>query len=344
MLDQLPLSAHGKVDRRALPAPFAGKEATAGADSVPRDRVELELARLFEELLGVRRVGLGESFFSLGGHSLLAVRLFAEIERRLGSRLPGSRLFETPTVEGLAAAVRAGASRVEEPLCVALRAEGSGRPIFWLPPAGGQAFRYYPLAQSLEPPAWGFQAPGLDGGRPPLGSIEELAELFLAELRAREPHGPYRLAGWSFGGAVAYEMASRLEQQGEAVELLVLIDTVIPRLQEEAPRSPGTADLLAAFARELGLPAFDPSALSSEEPVATLIERLRPRAVAAGWLPESLDAGRLQTLFEVFALHVQALLAYLPPAYAGPLRLVRAAESAARFAGAQLEDADFGRS
>ncbi|MFP2903313.1 thioesterase domain-containing protein, partial [Corallococcus sp. 4LFB] len=199
VLESLPLNANGKVDRKALPEPDA--HATEARDFVaPRDALEMQLARIWEDVLGVRSVGVRSSFFELGGHSLLAVRMVAAVRERLGQSIPLSVLFQQPTVEQLAQVLRDD-SQAWTPLVPLERGAPSHRPFFLVHPGGGNVLAYSELARRLGPslPVFGLQSRGLDG-RPVAESIEEMATLYLDAIRTVQPHGPYQLGGWSLGG------------------------------------------------------------------------------------------------------------------------------------------------
>ncbi|QEH36902.1 Linear gramicidin synthase subunit D [Aquisphaera giovannonii] len=232
LVDSLPLTSSGKVDRRRLAArdlevaaPAAGDEFTA-----PRDEIEAKLASIWEEELGVRPVGVHASFFDLGGHSLLAIRMLSRIEAELGRELPLSALFLAPTIAGLADSLRdPRPSRPGSPI-VSLHAGGASRRFFCVHPAGGVVYCFLELARRLGPDLGleAFQASGLNPGESPLSTIEEMADRYIRALRETQPSGPYLLGGYSLGGVVAFEMARRLRDSGEAVERLVMIDAGAP--------------------------------------------------------------------------------------------------------------------
>ena len=226
-LDELPLTPNGKVDRRNLPALEDVQPQFATDSARPTDELELRLAWIWEQVLGVQLIGAHDNFFALGGHSLLAVRLFTAIEKAFGQRLPLATLFQAPTIAELAAVLRQGGWQASWHSLVALRPNGTKPPFFCVHAVGGNVLEYHGLAQHLpaDQPFYGLQSLGLDGNSAPLTSIAEMATAYLAELRQIQPTGPYYLSGRSFGGSVAYEMACQLHAQGETVGLLALLDT-----------------------------------------------------------------------------------------------------------------------
>ena len=183
-------------------------------------------------MLKVERVGVHDNFFALGGHSLLAVRLFARLEKEIGRTLPLSVLFEAPTVEGLAHLLGA-TNKDADPWrsLVAIRRAGRNVPIFGVHAGAGQVLFYHGLARALgeDQPFYGLQAPvGLDGADAPYGTyrtIEDLAALYVSEVRRVRPRGPYVLAGSCAGGPIALEMAQRLHAAGESVGPLLIFDS-----------------------------------------------------------------------------------------------------------------------
>ena len=192
------------------------------------DDTTRRLARIWQDLLGVKSIGLDQNYFDLGGDSPLAVQLFAQIEKAFKVKLPLATLFEAPTIEELAQILRREASAPRWSALVAIQPDGS-RPVFFcVHGAGGNVLIYRDLSQNLgsDQPFYGLQSPGLDGSRPPLTRIEDMAELYVKEIRAVQPYGPYFLGGYCMGGTIAYEMAQQLRAQGEQVALLALFDTM----------------------------------------------------------------------------------------------------------------------
>ena len=234
MLEALPLTPSGKVDRLTLPVP----DNSSSLDNFvpPRDKLELQLTQIWSEVLKVDKVGVRNNFFDLGGHSLLAVRLMAKIQQQFGKNLPLAALFQSPTVEELANILqRDSDSSYWSPL-VAIQPNGSKRPFFCVPGIGANVIYFYDLARHLgtDQPFYGLQALGLDGDSPPHTSIEEMAAYYIEAIQTQEPQGPYLLGGHSFGGIVAFEMATQLHKQGHEVALLAIIDVVAPILSKKS--------------------------------------------------------------------------------------------------------------
>ncbi|AKJ04229.1 non-ribosomal peptide synthase protein (TIGR01720 family)/amino acid adenylation domain-containing protein [Archangium gephyra] len=329
-LDALPLTSSGKVDGRALPAP--GEVHREGRASVPpRDELERELARVWEEVLGVHAVGVTDSFFELGGQSLLAVRLVARLRERLGRTVPLAALFEGPTIEALAARLRAGTPASVQGNRVTLQPEGTGTPVFWVHPVGGNVLCYAELARHLGTgrPFHALQATGLDGSEAPLTRVEDMARRYLEQVRAVQPEGPYLLGGWSLGGTVAYEMARELRRQGQEVALLVLLDSFAPAGQPAPEPDPATllagfaADLARSAGRELSLTPESLAGLSPEEQLRTLWTR----AHEAGLLPPGAGLEELRVLLEVARANLRAVAGYSPEPHEGRMLLLRARDA-----------------
>ncbi|HEX6289565.1 MAG TPA: amino acid adenylation domain-containing protein [Herpetosiphonaceae bacterium] len=303
LLDALPLTPSGKVNRRALPAPDPSAFASDTSLVGPRDYWEWWLAQLWADLLHLPTVGVHDDFFALGGHSLLAVRVMAEIRQRLGRTLPLATLLQAPTIAQVAVHLRQSGSEMPWSPLVPLQPRGSRRPFFCVHPGGGTVFCYADLARLLgsDQPFYGLQARGLEAGQTPHQTIADLAAEYVTAIRTVQPHGPYLLGGWSFGGSVAFEMACRLRDQGEDVSLLALIDSFAPA-PGQAP--PDAATLAAAFARDLGgmfgkALEITPADLAPL-PVAERLAYVLAQAQRQQALPPDIDRDQFQRLADVF--------------------------------------------
>jgi amino acid adenylation domain-containing protein len=227
-LKAMPLTANNKVDLRALPAPtpsFSDSQVHAG----PRDRVEVQLTALWQQVLGVAKIGIHDNFFDLGGHSLSAAQLFFLLEQVYGRHLPLATLFQAPTIAELASVLSREQWTPPWQSLVAIQPSGTAIPIFMVPGVGGNVLVFAQLAKLLgsDQPSYGLQARGLDGKESPFTSVVEMARHYIAEIRTLRPQGPYALVGVCTGGLIVYEMAQQLIEQGEAVTL-AMMDTWHP--------------------------------------------------------------------------------------------------------------------
>ncbi|MHB1037651.1 MAG: amino acid adenylation domain-containing protein [Pirellulales bacterium] len=338
VLDALPRSVHGKLDRRALPPPVSDRPGWSAGYVAPRDPEEAVVAAVWEELLEVRPIGAADNFFALGGHSLLAVRVMAEIERRTGRRLPLASLFHGATVEYLAKLLREPETCRPEDSLVPLQPEGDGRPFFCIHPAGGTVFCYRPLAKRLghDRPFYGLQAMGVDGNVAPHERVEDMGAHYTAAIRSVQPHGPYLLGGWSLGGNLAFETARQLAEEGEEIALLALFDTaaLLP------DREPDQRDFLPLamdfFPDDENLPLAALERMTWQEQLEYFVKR-------AGQAQLVLDGGDLSAgrhVFEVFRASMRAIINYRQKVYPGPATLFAAAHNEDLFYAAH--DADFG--
>jgi thioesterase domain-containing protein/acyl carrier protein len=241
-LPRLPLRSNGKIDPDSLPAlpstwfpedpcaPDITPEVTQARPVAGASRLENSLITVWQEVTGVRQIGLHDDFFGLGGHSLLAVELFAAIERTTGARLPLATIFEAPTVAQLARLMRSDGWDAPTGSLVPLSTTGSRPPFFAVTAGDGNVVGYGPLARRLGPdqPFYVLQPFGLDSAAPLHRSVPAMARHYARQIRKVQPHGPYLLGGRCFGSLVAYEVATRLEAAGERVALLASIDSVGP--------------------------------------------------------------------------------------------------------------------
>jgi thioesterase domain-containing protein/acyl carrier protein len=192
--------------------------------------LEEELAEIWKEVLSLDSVGIDDNFFDLGGHSLIAARLFAQIEKKFGKKLPLATLFRAPTIEQLAACLRQEEWGPSWSSLVPIQPSGSKPPFFCVHAHGGNVLNFSDLARRLGTgqPFYGLQAQGLDGEQPRHVRIEDMAAHYLSEIKTIQPDGPYFLGGYCFGGTVAFEMAQQLKAQGEQVALIAVIDSYAP--------------------------------------------------------------------------------------------------------------------
>ncbi|HIC9045437.1 TPA: enterobactin non-ribosomal peptide synthetase EntF [Klebsiella quasipneumoniae subsp. similipneumoniae] len=254
-LADLPLSANGKLDRKALPLPTLGGERSGRP---PEPGMETLVAAAFSQLLGCEVNDIDADFFALGGHSLLAMRLAAQLSRQLARQLTPGQVMVASTVGKLSALLAADlsdeqAQRLGLDTLLPLR-ESEGPTLFCFHPASGFAWQFSVLARYLSP-RWsitGIQSPRPQGPMASAASLDEVCEHHLQTLLAQQPHGPYYLFGYSLGGTLAQGIAARLRQRGEAVAFLGLLDTWPPETQNWAEKEANGLDpaVLAEIARE----------------------------------------------------------------------------------------------
>ncbi|WP_420919063.1 non-ribosomal peptide synthetase, partial [Streptomyces bohaiensis] len=310
VLERLPLTANGKLDRAALPAPAQGGTPAGRGPRTPREDV---LCALFAETLGVERVGAEEDFFALGGHSLLAARLIGRIRESLGAELSIRALFEAPTVARLAERLADGTDDDSLSVLLPLRPAGDRPPLFCVHPAGGLAWVYAGLLQHLEAgqPVHGLQMPNLAGTEPFPESITAMADRYVREIRAVQPEGPYRLLGWSFGGNVAQEVAARLEQAGEEVALLALLDAFpLPPLDDL-----DSADRDTVFRALLLNVGVESAVLEGDGPLdaTTVRDAFRESGSPLG----ALEPATIDHMVDNFAGQSQLMRRHTPSVYTG---------------------------
>jgi len=223
----MPLTPNGKVDKKALAKHGESLMPEADEYVAPRTDIEKLVADIWLEYLGVEKVGVHDNFFELGGHSLIAVQVMGRIEKETGKRLPLATLFESSTVEKLAQVLSMGGKSITWDSLVPIKPKGNKMPLYMVHGAGLNILLFNTLAMGLSPdqPVYGLQAKGLDGIDEPLNKIEDIAAHYISAIMQQNPNGPYALAGYSFGGIIAFEMARQLEALGKEVKMLAMFDT-----------------------------------------------------------------------------------------------------------------------
>jgi amino acid adenylation domain-containing protein len=227
VIEAMPLTSSGKIDRKALPD--LGAPTVATRYIAPRNDTELQLVQIWEEILNTSPISVCANFFTLGGHSLLAIRLISHIQQRFGRQLPLATLFRSPTIAQLATQLQSDTPARRFQHIIPIQPRGELLPLYLFPGGGGNVLYFHLLAQYLSQnqPVYGMESPGLYGYSKIADSVEEHATLLLTELCQHQPSGTYRLAGHSAGGLVAFELACQLEQQGKTVHQLIILDTYV---------------------------------------------------------------------------------------------------------------------
>lgn len=306
----------------------------AGSGFVPpRDPLELRLVQIWEEVLAIKPVGIRDNFFELGGHSLLAVKMLARIEQHLGRKVPVSRLFEGATIAHLATLLR---HQVDQPAffsLVPLQPDGTHPPLFCVHDNTGQVFSYVGLATHMgkEQPFYGLQAVALDTEQAAHAQVESMAAHYIAAMLTVQPKGPYYLAGRSFGGSVAFEMARQLHAQGHMVALLALLDAYAPALiPDEVLYLDDAAFLMGFMHNAMNQPGdfrqiiqgeqLDQfRQLTPEEQLTRIAQRIR----SASNLPVNWRATDIRHLADIAKTNLRAAKQYVPQPYSGRITLLR---------------------
>ncbi|MDX6577959.1 MAG: hypothetical protein QOE96_3912, partial [Blastocatellia bacterium] len=339
VLESLPLSPTGKVDRRALP-PAKGLDTTRSF-APPTDELELKLSKIWERVLGIRSIGINDNFFELGGHSLLAVRLFAQIEKAFGRNLPLATLFQAPTVKQLARMLREEGWPASWSSLVMIQGGGRRTPFFCVHAAGGNVLEYHDLARLLgsDQPFYGLQARGLNGKEEPHTGIREMAAHYLKEMRDVQPEGPYQLGGRSSGGTIAFEMACQLGAEGQQVSLLALLDTYPAGYFKLLPDSGTLRQRAGRYARKLRSHAENMRQLKVAEKLAYLLGKLRYAPEKAKHklyrraykLYQQIGRPLPVALRNIEQINFAAVKDYVPQTYAGNVTLFLAADLTADY-------------
>jgi amino acid adenylation domain-containing protein len=332
-LETIPLTANGKIDYRALPRFTAVNIETFYTP--PRDQIELELAHIWQELLGVERVGVTDNFFELGGHSLIAVQLLTRINEKFDRKLPLASLFEHGTIEGLAGLIRGEGSPAQSTPLVLIR-EGSGQQLFFVHPAGGNVLCYYELARALGDgfAFYGLQAASHDDGVASRDiSIGALARQYLDAIpEAREGEPPV-FGGWSMGALVAFEMARLYASERDQLPTVAVLDQAAPRPDGERDAKGDELTRLLTFSkkvsqligRDLGVTRDALAEASASQRASVFLDKFK----TARLVPEATSVQDFQGFLELMLAHNDAATNYAPGIYDGRVIVFRAEESLA---------------
>lgn len=355
VLDQLPMTSSGKVDRKRLPR--VTSEVASRKILPPTTPLEEFLAAAWSESLKLDVVSVDQNFFDLGGSSLQAAMLTAKLTEKLGIHVPTSLLFDLASISQVAqrlvqlyevqiaerfgmGSVTAYAARSEatsihnhlrkvdsrHPLIAPLKATGSRRAIFMIHPPGGIVMCYRELAARIDPhqPLYAIRSRGLHGHEDLPKSIEEAATDYIVAMRSIQPDGPYRLGGWSLGGLFALEMANQLLDSCDQVEQLLLLDTAMP---DGASQFVPSSELISA-GHEYGvnMSLSELNALHPDEQLPLLWEHAKTLGVLQEETPPEVVTQVLKDLKSLFHHHMKLATIYQVRPYAGEITLIRPTE------------------
>ena len=226
-MEKFPLNNSGKIDRKKLPVPDENYDLYEKQYVPPRDELDAQLKDIWEKSFGIKNIGINDDFFELGGHSLLAARIFTQIRKTLNKNLPLAALFRASTISKLSDQIKQENWIQSWDSLVPIKLSGTRPPLFLIHGAEGNILLYKALVKHLneDQPVYGLQSPGLDGKSPILDDVKEMAQKYISEIKSIQPEGPYYLGGYCLGGTIAYEMARQLNQSGDEVGLVALIET-----------------------------------------------------------------------------------------------------------------------
>jgi amino acid adenylation domain-containing protein len=329
LLEEIPLTANGKVDRKRLPSLSDALQVKEEGFIRSRDIFEHRLLKIWEGLLDVRPIGVKDSFFDLGGHSILAAIMMAQIKSEFGREAPLYVLFQEGTIERLAAFFKQDASSMSWSCLVEFQSSGPKTPLFFVHPGGGNVHSYYDLARCLgsDRPFYAFQQPGLYKERALFTSIEDLAAYYIEAMKTAQPEGPYFIGGWSFGGLVAFEMARQLFAQDQKVGQLMLLDSSAPISMKEyfgeeyeeddEDEHKDDATLLLELFGGLGFSEEDLKPYEGDK----RIEYILKTGIGMNLFPPDVDIARARNYLELFRTNGRARRKYLPQVYQGSVTL-----------------------
>ncbi|HEU4881056.1 MAG TPA: amino acid adenylation domain-containing protein [Longimicrobium sp.] len=314
-LETLPLTPNGKLDRRALPAPDGDAFGTRGY-AAPVGETEEVLAEIWAEVLGVERVGRHDNFFELGGHSLLAVRVISRMRQVLGAEVVLAHVFSHPTVESLAARLAGADDGHRSDRAIAIRPTGSRPPLFLAYDGMGSTLYTQVLHPHIDAgiPVYALPAPA--PSEPPLRTVEAMAARLVRMIREVQPSGPYWLAGWSFGGVLAYEVAAQLIGRDETVEFVGMFDSYHPaRAGAGAHDAAQEHGLILHALRTVdttadggGAESHEEIAAAGDEDLETFVRKCRDE----GLLPRHVTVAQARAVRDRLRNHQRALGEYSP--------------------------------
>lgn len=331
ILEKMPLNANGKIDRKALPPPVivagtSGEDLSFAQLSVSEEK----LKDIWKTILNHDRFGIHDNFFTIGGHSLLGVRMFIELEKQLGVKLPLQTLFKAPTIKELAAIIDNEESNLEWKPLVMFRKGGNKPPLFCLHMHNGNIYRWKVLEKYLpdDQPIYALQPKALDPKQTPHRNLKEQAAYYIEEIKKIQPQGPYHFVGLCYGGTAAFEMALQLEANGEKTALLFMVNNYAPLENQKLYR------MTKGFERFFKMDLSEKLNYALEKNL-NLGKKLKDKALGIFSKKHTEHITSAKEVHEdIRVIHTLALMAYQPVRkYAGNVFIVRA--------GGPVEDPEF---
>ncbi|MDY7049586.1 MAG: amino acid adenylation domain-containing protein [Microcystis panniformis WG22] len=337
LLEFLPLTANGKIDRRALKAPSNTSDSDRFIEA--RNQLELNLVQIWSKVLKIDKISVQDNFFNLGGHSLLAPYLITQIKEQLGKEIAVTTIFQNPTIEQLATIIQTEADSSNQSCLVPIQSQGSKPPFFCVPGAGGRPFYFYHLGRCLgkDQPFYSFEN-DLYQQLGEISRIEDIASIYLQAMQDLQPQGPYFLGGHSYGGNVAFEMAQQLVNQGEQVALLAIIDSSAPTYKDKQILLDyinwDHARWLAEVSKGIEVYLDKTIDISYETLQVLTVEEQLKYALnffkLANMLPPNAETRQLEKIVQAYKTSCLCLIDYLPQQiYPGKITIIRASEELA---------------
>jgi len=337
MLEFLPLTANGKIDRRALKAPSNTSDSDRFIEA--RNQLELNLVQIWSKVLKIDKISVHDNFFDLGGHSLLAPYLITQIKEQLGKEIAVTTIFQNPTIEQLATIIRTDSDSSNQSCLVPIQPQGSKPPFFCVPGAGGRPFYFYHLGRCLgkDQPFYSFEN-DLYQQFGEITRIEDIASIYLQAMQDLQPQGPYFLGGHSYGGNVAFEMAQQLVNQGQQVALLAIIDSSAPTYKDKQILLDyinwDHARWLAEVSKGIEVYLDKTIDISYETLQLLTVEEQLKYALnffkLANMLPPNAETRQLEKIVQAYKTSCLCLIDYLPKQiYPGKITIIRAREELA---------------
>ncbi|MCA2554877.1 MAG: amino acid adenylation domain-containing protein, partial [Microcystis sp. M04BS1] len=337
LLEFFPLTANGKIDRRALKAPSNTSDSDRFIEA--RNQLELNLVQIWSKVLKIDKISVQDNFFDLGGHSLLAPYLITQIKEQLGKEIAVTTIFQNPTIEQLATIIQTEADSSNQSCLVPIQPQGSKPPFFCVPGAGGRPFYFYHLGRYLgkDQPFYSFEN-DLYQQFGEISRIEDIASIYLQAMQDLQPQGPYFLGGHSYGGNVAFEMAQQLVNQGEQVALLAIIDSSAPTYKDKQILLDyinwDHARWLAEVSKGIEVYLDKTIDISYKTLQVLTVEEQLKYALnffkLANMLPPNAETRQLEKIVQAYKTSCLCLIDYLPKQiYPGKITIIRASEELA---------------
>lgn len=329
VMDHFPLTPSGKIDMQALPIPSHQPVDNSVELILAETPEEKLIAAIWEDALGFAQVNITDNFFEIGGHSMIAVQVMTRLEKASNIKLPISILFEFPTVQQLARILNSSEKNKSWNSLVPIKPNGNKIPLYIVHGGGLNVLPFYSIAKHLdsEQPLYGIQAFGLNGLDKPFTTVESIASHYVGEILSQNPTGPYALAGYSFGGIIAFEMAKQLQKKGKVIKSLIMFDTYADRSER---RDAIGVKIVNRLRTELGRRIFDLEMLINNP---ALLKRVKKNALSEKLkkikkhffkrqsVPES---DIMKIIKSIRKIHEEAGKKYVLSPYDGEIHLLRA--------------------